>query len=1251
MENAVRMHADAAAAVTAINISSNNLQPRHMSALEEQLTKFPALKHLNLSNNLGLRLLPVGILRIAVGLESFNCDRCSLLLPPQSDLTSPHKNPRRIQNMLEGRHSWIDQELKITSIVFTRAVATATASLLQLFPGLVLKHLDLSVNTWVSGGAASTILELLAGSQTSAISFLSLSGTGLVGGDAVALEEQLKKFPALKHLDLSHNLGLRLLPLGILRIAVGLESFNCDGCSLLLPPQSDLTSPDKNPRRIQSMLEGRHFFIDQELKITGLVFTSAVATATASLLQLFRDLKHLDLSANTALNSAALAIILRALAGAQGFAELNISGSDIDSLPDDIASLLTLEILHLNGCKNLSFLPVSLGALQSLRLVHISHCTSLLYPPKSIREDPAKTATFLRNVHKNSDVWRRLKVVFLGNGRSGKTSMLRMLAKKPLQHDQQSTRGVTVNAFANDLKPGWGTKWRHGLDLELSFWDFAGQLEYSAAHEYFMSTRQAVYVAVYSVLDDNESIMQQLLYWLSVIPEPASSPHLRLIIAGTKIDLLPSSELRTLLHTKRRVIRQVVDAKGLAHLVQEKDILFVSSSKTFNASELNMTWASCRRYMKDLIYEHCGSIFENEDPQQLQLLKFPKQYKQMSDLVAKLWRRLSTIQKLPCCRLDHEDAVNILGSILREKDKDQRKNYFKTELVITALRVLTDLGIIVLYGHGSPMQATATSSPVPSICLEPQFLPGIMSLLVDPRFFLPPVTTVGALKELLEMNPDVSRVFADSPNELKDQLVDLLESVGLVRRYGDSQQLLVPLALRGRPVCWSQFIRGRSSNVLIGQRLGVNPTAAVPAALFMKLMLEKCVSCEADRMWGCAFVYDAVGHETGGETCCMFVRLKEDRRSVDVVALFDKSSCSVKFVQQEIDSITEFLGKDFSGANQRMHLCPMCCSSDAFVRSGAAHAFHMREVDAGGVLQCSRFHDMTAPDVLRGKFIKLDLDALSIVYPNPAREVQLPWKRVGQGGIISSTAVAHSSLQSEPAHDSLTMQAPAPPLPALPSLSDVESKGHAEALPAEEARAAAQVDVGAESKVSSEAKAARGAAAAAHDSAFHDGAFTDVSFFVLTGQVAAGDVITAEHLPEFMRHMSMCASQDCSCEIALSSGERKTLHFSFKVGQSIPNLFFEGLPIHCIYPSDIGDRAQQAHAPQLQRFCVHDSVLVLFGPLASQPKPKFLVFPGSSDNLQLCRITPAFCQTDATAACCWSELQVCIACPRWPSLC
>ncbi len=94
--------------------------------------------------------------------------------------------------------------------------------------------------------------------------------------------------------------------------------------------------------------------------------------------------------------------------------QLNLSGIGAENLPDDIArSLPKLHTLHLNNCENLSCLPVSLGSLKALEHVSVSGCTALVHPPKSQQADPRKTARFLRDVHENSEMWRRLKVKLL----------------------------------------------------------------------------------------------------------------------------------------------------------------------------------------------------------------------------------------------------------------------------------------------------------------------------------------------------------------------------------------------------------------------------------------------------------------------------------------------------------------------------------------------------------------------------------------------------------------------------------------------------------------------------------------------------------------------------------------------------------------------------------------------------------------------------------------------------------------------
>ena len=94
--------------------------------------------------------------------------------------------------------------------------------------------------------------------------------------------------------------------------------------------------------------------------------------------------------------------------------QLNLSGIGAETLPDDIArSLSKLQTLRLDKCENLSSLPVSLGSLKALEHVSVNGCTALVYPPKSQQANSSKTAEFLRSVHDNSAIWKRLKVALL----------------------------------------------------------------------------------------------------------------------------------------------------------------------------------------------------------------------------------------------------------------------------------------------------------------------------------------------------------------------------------------------------------------------------------------------------------------------------------------------------------------------------------------------------------------------------------------------------------------------------------------------------------------------------------------------------------------------------------------------------------------------------------------------------------------------------------------------------------------------
>ena len=66
-------------------------------------------------------------------------------------------------------------------------------------------------------------------------------------------------------------------------------------------------------------------------------------------------------------------------------------------------------------------------------------------------DDVVKMRRFMMEAARDAKPWRRLKVVFLGNGRSGKLSLQLALARLELDGDERSTRGVTVDSFAEQI--------------------------------------------------------------------------------------------------------------------------------------------------------------------------------------------------------------------------------------------------------------------------------------------------------------------------------------------------------------------------------------------------------------------------------------------------------------------------------------------------------------------------------------------------------------------------------------------------------------------------------------------------------------------------------------------------------------------------------------------------------------------------------------------------------------------------------
>ena len=103
------------------------------------------------------------------------------------------------------------------------------------------------------------------------------------------------------------------------------------------------------------------------------------------------------------------------------------------------------------------------------------------------------------------------KILILGEGRAGKTSLLRRLYHpgQPLPKEKDTTKGISIYRHEFDLK--------NGRRFRLNVWDFGGQEIYHATRQFFL-THRSLYLLVDDTSKDHKSVSDEgFKYWLELI--------------------------------------------------------------------------------------------------------------------------------------------------------------------------------------------------------------------------------------------------------------------------------------------------------------------------------------------------------------------------------------------------------------------------------------------------------------------------------------------------------------------------------------------------------------------------------------------------------------------------------------------------------------------------------------------------------------------------------------------------------------
>jgi GTPase SAR1 family protein len=168
--------------------------------------------------------------------------------------------------------------------------------------------------------------------------------------------------------------------------------------------------------------------------------------------------------------------------------ELAFARTQLRSLPDWLSELNALRKIALTE-SHLTSLPVSLAQLPSLILIMLDNNPLNPELAAAYKEGLDAVKRYLRAKTDAQVVLNEAKLILIGEGNVGKSSLLGALRGDPWQEGRPTTHGI-------EIKPIKVTDRDTGLEITLNGWDFGGQRVYRPTHQLFFSA-PAVYLVVW----------------------------------------------------------------------------------------------------------------------------------------------------------------------------------------------------------------------------------------------------------------------------------------------------------------------------------------------------------------------------------------------------------------------------------------------------------------------------------------------------------------------------------------------------------------------------------------------------------------------------------------------------------------------------------------------------------------------------------------------------------------------------------
>ena len=166
----------------------------------------------------------------------------------------------------------------------------------------------------------------------------------------------------------------------------------------------------------------------------------------------------------------------------------------------------------------------------------------------------------------------RIKLIFVGEGKVGKTSLISQYTEK--KFDEEYTMTVGNDKVYKELEI-------NNKKISLEIWDTPGQKEFNAVSKIFMKNAK-IAIIVYSIIDKKS--FENLNKWLNMLKEINKNDDLVIGIVANKSDLFEN---------------QIVSKEEGEKFAKDNNVLFFeTSAKDYNS--INKVFLElCKSYLKN----------------------------------------------------------------------------------------------------------------------------------------------------------------------------------------------------------------------------------------------------------------------------------------------------------------------------------------------------------------------------------------------------------------------------------------------------------------------------------------------------------------------------------------------------------------------------------------------------------------------------------------------------------------------------